>query len=255
MTDVSARLTDKRPALFLDYDGTLTPIVERPQDARLSDSMRRALREAAQVISTAIVSGRDLEDVRDLVGLSQMIYAGSHGFDIRGPNLRFELPEGVDALDDLQQAAEALNDLLGPVAGARVERKRFAVAVHFRQVADADLDKVDEAMQQVQHQVPDLRRTGGKKIYELRPDIDWDKGRAVRWLLDKLDLASPDVLPIYIGDDETDEDAFRALADRDGVGILVAEESQPSAATYRLRTSEDVETFLRHLTEAERTGD
>jgi len=255
MTEVSARLTDKRPALFLDYDGTLTPIVERPQDARLSESMRRALREAAEVISTAIVSGRDLEDVRDLVGLSEMIYAGSHGFDIRGPNLRFELPEGVDALDDLQQAAEALNDLLGSVAGARVERKRFAVAVHFRQVADADLDKVDEAMQQVQHQVPDLRRTGGKKIYELRPDIDWDKGRAVRWLLDKLDLASPDVLPIYIGDDETDEDAFRALADRDGIGILVAEESQPSAATYRLRTSDDVETFLRHLTEAERAGD
>jgi trehalose 6-phosphate phosphatase len=250
MTWVSSQLADKRPALFLDYDGTLTPIVERPEDARLSPDMRQILRDAARAMPVAVVSGRDLADVRKLVGIREIVYAGSHGFDIEGPDLRLELPEGVDALDDLDQAAKDLTKHLAPITGARLERKRFAIAVHYRQVAEEDVERVESAVDVVQARFSHLRKTGGKKVFELRPDIEWDKGRAIRWLLSQLGLGIPDVLPIYIGDDLTDEDAFRALRGR-GIGILVSEHPQPSAAAYRLNDTDEVAALLRHLIDSE----
>jgi trehalose 6-phosphate phosphatase len=204
-------LGGRRPALFLDYDGTLTPIVERPQDARLSEDMRRILRDATRAMPVAVVSGRDLGDVRELVGVPEIIYAGSHGFDIEGPSLRLQLPGGIDARCDLDQAVEDLTKRLASVHAARLERKRFAVAVHYRQVSEEDLKRVESAVGRVRTCFSRLRRTGGKKVIELRPNIDWDKGRAIRWLLTKIGLDGPDVLPIYLGDDLTDEDAFHAL--------------------------------------------
>lgn len=256
MALISDRLSDKQPALFLDYDGTLTPIVERPADARLSHGMRRALRDAAEQMPLAVISGRDLDDVSALVGIDSLIYAGSHGFDIRGPDLRpdlrMELAEGIDALDALQQAADRLDARLADVAGVRIERKRFAVAIHVRQVADEDLPQVREAVEQTRRSLEGLRQTGGKRLFELRPDVDWDKGRALRWLLAELGLEGPDVLPLYLGDDDTDEDAFRALRRLGGISILVSEAPRPSAADYRLRGPDDVEALLTSLTENER---
>jgi alpha,alpha-trehalase len=250
----SPLLVERRPALFLDYDGTLTPIVERPEDATLQEATRGALRAAAAVMPVAVISGRDLDDVRALVGLQDLVYAGSHGFDIRGPELRMELPEALDALDDLARADEKLQARLADVDGAQVERKRFAIAVHFRRVADADVERVAQAVADTAEALPALRRTGGKKVFELRPAIDWDKGRALHWLLGQLDLDGPDVLPIYVGDDETDEDAFRALAERGGIGILVAEAPRPSAATFRLPDTDAVRGLITYLTESERLG-
>lgn len=248
--DLPRQLDEKRPALFLDYDGTLTPIVERPEDARLTEPMRRVLREAATCMPVALVSGRDLADLRALVGLPDLLYAGSHGFEIEGPGLHLELPEGIDALDDLDQATERLRRQLVGIQGHRLERKRFAVAVHDRQVAEADQPALRVAVERVQAKLPRLRLTGGKHVHELRPDIDWDKGRAIRWLLTELELNEPDVLPIYIGDDETDEDAFSALQGL-GLGLLVAEQPQPSVADFRLRDPNQVWALLQLLVETE----
>ena len=92
-----------------------------------------------------------------------------------------------------------------------------------------------------------LRRIDGKKVYELLPDIAWDKGKAVIWLMESLGLDRENVRPVYVGDDRTDEDAFRALEQR-GIGILVREQSQPTAASYSLKDPAEVERFLRALT-------
>lgn len=253
-TGFARLLTARRPALFLDYDGTLTPIVDRPEDAKLDEPMRAALGAAAAVMPVAIISGRDLEDVRALVGLEGLVYGGNHGFDLRGPNLRFELPEALNALEDLEQAEGELRARLAGVADARLERKRFAIAVHYRRVADADVARVERAVAAAADGRPALRRTGGKMIFELRPALDWDKGHAVRWLLSRLGLDRPDVLPIYIGDDDTDEDAFRALAERGGIGVLVAETPKASLATFRIPDAAAVRALLAFLTESERRG-
>jgi trehalose 6-phosphate phosphatase len=244
--EIAARLAGRRPAMFLDYDGTLTPIVSQPEDAILSDEMRDVLRELAGLCTVAIVSGRDRADVEPLVALDGLIFAGSHGFDIAGPDLRLEYEGGRDRLPDLESAERELRERIDPIAGARVERKRFAIANHYRNVADEDAPRVEEAVRDVLAGHERLRLSHGKKVYELRPDIEWDKGRAVLWLLDALDLNGDDVLPFYVGDDVTDEDAFAALSGR-GIGVIVGDPSYRTNATYSLRNTPEVRQFLSQL--------
>jgi trehalose-phosphatase len=127
-----------------------------------------------------------------------------------------------------------------------VERKRFAVATHFRQVDDLRVPDVEEAVDRVVGAHEGLCKTGGKRIFELRPDVAWDKGRALWSLFERAGLARGEVLAVFIGDDATDEDAFVALGG-DGIGIVVADEVRPTNADYRLSTSDDVRTFLSEL--------
>jgi trehalose-phosphatase len=237
-----------RVAVFLDYDGTLTPIVSQPEDAWLSDSMRQTLRElAARAPVVAILSGRDLDDVRRRVNIDGVVYAGSHGFDIAGAGgLRREL--GAAYLPVLDIAETEVREALDEIAGAQLERKHFSVAAHYRNVNENDAFKVALAVDAVAARHRELRRMDGKKVYELLPDIDWNKGKATLWLLETLGLESRSggIRAIYIGDDRTDEDAFRALEQR-GIGILVSEQSQPTAARYSLKDPAEVERFLRAL--------
>jgi trehalose 6-phosphate phosphatase len=239
--------TERKPAIFLDYDGTLTPIVSRPELAVLDEAMRASLADLAEVFPVAIVSGRDRANVEDLVGFTGMVYAGSHGFDITGPGgLKREYEGAARFVPALDAAEKRLHEMLGGIEGVIIERKRYAIAVHYRLVPDADVAAVEQIFDAVLNEVEGLRRTAGKKVFEMRPRLDWDKGKAVLWLLGELGLDRPDVLPVYIGDDETDEDAFAALAGR-GIGILVADRPQKTHAEYRLESSDAVKWFLRRL--------
>jgi len=233
---------DDRLAVFLDYDGTLTPIVSHPEDAWLPDSMRQTLRLLAARVPVALLSGRDLDDIRGRVLVDGVVYAGSHGFDIAGAGgLRREL--GTAYLPVLDTAEAELREALDEIPGAQLERKHFSVAAHYRNVNENDAFRVALAMDEVAARHRELRRMDGKKVYELLPDIDWNKGKAMLWLLETLGLEGRNALPIYIGDDRTDEDAFRALEQR-GIGILVSEQSPPTAARYSLKNPAEVEEFL-----------
>jgi trehalose 6-phosphate phosphatase len=254
LPQILGRTGKGRVALFLDYDGVLTPIVRRPEEAVLSEGMRRTVEELAVLCPVAVVSGRDLADVRILVGVDSVIYAGSHGFDILGAQGRhMEFQQGKDYLPDLAEAEKKLQDSLQDIPGSRVERKKFAIAVHFREVRPDDVPRVEQIVEEVRRNLPRLRTSGGKKVIELRPDIDWDKGKAVNWLLESLGLDRPDILPLYLGDDLTDEDAFRELRSR-GIGILVRDEDRPTLAHFTLENPEEVRTFLQELTAALRCG-
>jgi len=237
-------LATRRLALFLDYDGTLTPIVERPEDAVLAPEMREVLQRVARRHAVAVVSGRDLADVRARVGLEALTYAGSHGFDIAGPSGRHVHEAARAAATPLAAAAGDLERDTAGLPGVQVERKRFALAVHFRRARAADVPAVEAAVDRARARHAGLRKTGGKMIFELRPDVDWDKGRAVLWLIEALGLR--EAFPVYLGDDLTDEDAFRALAGR-GLGVVVQETPQASAASLALRDPVEVRTFLEGL--------
>lgn len=247
--ELANRLQGQRPAVFLDYDGTLTPIVERPEQARLSAAMRRTVGQLAERCTVAIVSGRDRQDVEELMGLEGLVYAGSHGFDIAGPTgMETTLEQGRDHLPALDQAEAALHERLDRIEGAQVERKRFAIAIHVRRVAPERQAEVARAVEQVLEQTAGLRKTEGKMIFEFRPDLDWDKGKALRWLLENLGLDNEQVVPIYLGDDLTDEDALDEIAG-DGIGILVGEAARPTRARYFLRDVGEVQSFLQRLGE------
>ena len=249
LDEILERMTRGRLALFLDYDGTLTPIVERPEDATLSPEMRDLLETLSDRAVVAIVSGRDLADVQGMVGLEGLRYAGSHGFDIAGPGgLRMRHEEARESLPDLDEVETELTRALGSIQGARVERKHFAIAVHYRAVPEERIEEVEAAVDEALEGRTSLRKKGGKKIFELQPDVEWDKGRAVLWLLEELDLAHPDAVPVYVGDDVTDEDAFRALRDR-GLGIRVGDEAEDTRAHFTLADTDELERFLRELAE------
>jgi alpha,alpha-trehalase len=255
------RLGAQPIALFLDYDGTLTPIVARPELAVLADAMRTELERVAAHCFVGIISGRDVADVRAMIrgaeaadlpeggttASDRFWFAGSHGFDVAAPDgTRTEFEQAHAHLDALGAAAEDLEKALAEVPGAWVERKRFAVATHFRQVDDARVPDVEAAVDRALGAHTGLRKTGGKCIFELRPDVEWDKGRALWSLFDRAGLVRGDVLAVFIGDDVTDEDAFAALG-HDGIGVVVAEETRPTDADYRLSTPDDVRAFLADL--------
>jgi trehalose-phosphatase len=241
---IDDQLNGKDPVFFLDYDGTLTPIVKHPEDAVLSFEMRSELKELASLFKVAIISGRDLNDVKKLVNLNQLIYAGSHGFDISGPdNLRMQNPDGIECLPELDDAEETLKKNLSAVEHVEVERKKFAIAIHFRNVNEKHVDEIQSIVDEVRKNHPKLKKDFGKKIFELKPDIDWDKGRAILWLLDKIELASEKAVPVYIGDDLTDEDAFKSIQDK-GIGILVGDHGKSTLASYKLESVQEVKKFF-----------
>lgn len=246
MPEVVARLRARRPAVFLDFDGTLTPIVERPEQAQIDPAVRQLLERLSGYCPVAVVSGRDLPDVRARIGL-ELHYAGSHGFDIAGPGgLAHTHPQAASIEPALEAAERELRTALAQIHGALIERKRFSIAVHYRLVRSAEVPAVERAVNSVRGRHPGLRRERGRKVIELLPDLHWDKGEAVLWLLRALKLESDLVLPIYIGDDLTDEHAFRALATR-GLGIVVGDRPRPTLARYRLRDTLEVRAFLATL--------
>ena len=248
---IRARLSGRRMALFLDYDGTLTPIVERPEQAVLAAEVRQTLRRLARRCPVAVVSGRALADVRALVALETVYYAGSHGYRIEGPTgSGIAHRAGRRFAPAVEQAVAELRRELSGVEGTEVERKAVAVAVHYRRVAGEQHAAVERAVRRVadDHR-GQLVLSRGKMVHELRPDIDWHKGKAVLWLLEALDRDGPDGLAIYIGDDTTDEDAFRALAEGDGLGIVVRDAAEPraTAASYALDSPGEVHRFLERV--------
>ncbi|MEA2086061.1 MAG: trehalose-phosphatase [Chloroflexota bacterium] len=245
--EVFRQLRERTPAIFLDYDGTLTPIVDDPAKATLPEKTRKVIRRLAEHYSVAIISGRDLGDVQNMVGIGDIAYAGSHGFDIAGPGGRYRHDKtGKRFLPVLERAEKEICAATEDIPGAKVERKRFAIAVHYRQVESADVNTLEQRFDVVLSHYPELRKTTGKKVFELGPNIDWDKGKALIHLLGALYTDSSQILPVYIGDDVTDEDAFHAISDR-GIAIAVGSGKRKTAARYELRDPEEVTKFLQEL--------
>ena len=244
-------LAGRQPAVFFDFDGTLSEIVENPGSARLVEGAADALTSLTAQCPVAILSGRDLADVRQRIGLPGIWYAGSHGFELTGPDgTHHENAEAAASLSVLEQAAAELADQLADIPGVVVEHKRFGVAVHYRNAARDRVGEVAAAVRSAGQRTA-LRVTTGREVIELRPNVDWDKGKTLRWVLDHIcDNEQPgSLLPIYLGDDITDEDAFDAVRD-DGIPIVVRhtdDGDRATAAKYALDNPERAREFTERL--------
>jgi trehalose 6-phosphate phosphatase len=255
-------LAARRPAVFFDFDGTLSDIVNDPDTATLAPGAHDALQKLAERCPVAVLSGRDLADVTERVGLPGIWYAGSHGFELTAPDgTHHQNDTAAAAIPVLKHAAAELRDVLGSIPGVVVEHKRFGVAVHYRNAARDRVGEVAAAVRAAGRRDA-LRVTTGREVIELRPDIDWDKGKTLRWVIDHLQQAGSgtqgkqgNLVPIFLGDDITDEDAFDAVR-HDGVPILVRHDDdgdRATAARFALdspaRVSEFVERLARQLSE------
>ncbi|XP_066351032.1 probable trehalose-phosphate phosphatase 6 isoform X1 [Miscanthus floridulus] len=262
---VVAASKGKQIVVFLDYDGTLSPIVDDPDAAYMSDTMRRAVRSVAKHFPTAIVSGRCRDKVFEFVKLAELYYAGSHGMDIKGPakgsrHTKAAKAKGVlfqpasQFLPMIEQVHDSLVEKTKCIPGAKVENNKFCVSVHFRCVDEKSWSTLADMVKSVLKDYPKLKLTQGRMVFEVRPTIKWDKGKALEFLLESLGFADcTDVLPVYIGDDRTDEDAFKVLRKRgQGVGILVSKQPKDTSASYSLQEPAEVMEFLLRLVEWER---
>jgi trehalose-phosphatase len=230
--------------IFLDYDGTLAEIAPRPELAVLAPYGLEALRAVAQVHPTFIISGRDLADVRNLVGIPELYYAGSHGYQIEGPDFQYQFDPALAPL--INQVGLSLKVLEQEIPGCLVEIKSYAVAVHYRLVAPDLVPQIRERVEAALAGTLGLKLAEGKMVFEIRPDRDWDKGKALEYLLELFLPRLGEIYPLYIGDDTTDEDAFRAVAGW-GIGILVSEWPRATLARYLLQDPFEVAEFLGRL--------
>ncbi|KAL2964810.1 hypothetical protein AAZX31_16G024000 [Glycine max] len=234
----------KQIVVFLDYDGTLSPIVDDPDKAYMSDVMRAAVCEVANCFPTAIVSGRSKDKVYEFVKLENVYYAGSHGMDISTPSgsSKYEEQEhqikavdekgnpvvhchpAIEFLPTIQEIVKVLKENTRRIKGSMIEDNTFCVTVHYRCVKN-------------------------EEVMEIRPTVNWDKGRALTYLLDTLGFDNfSNVLPMYLGDDRTDEDAFKVIRDIGcGFPIVVSSIAKETEASYSLRDPADVLTFLIRL--------
>lgn len=224
--------------LCTDFDGTLAPIETDPDAPEITPDNRRALaalrdHDRARV---AVVSGRALADVRARVGIEGIAYAGNHGLELYRDGETAVHPVAAKRRRRIQRICEHLAEALAPIEGAAVENKGITATVHFRATPDDRVSAVRTAVADAVARFGDdrIRTTEGKAILELRPAVRWHKGLAVSLLAD----ARPDDwLPIYVGDDTTDESAFRAVGP-DGIALHVG--SGATDATHRVPTQSAV---------------
>jgi trehalose 6-phosphate phosphatase len=246
LDEVEQQLTTA-PALLLccDLEGTLTPLQEEPEKGELAAPVRQLLQQLAQRdnLTLAIISGRSLEDLRHRVGVPNLIYASNHGLEISGPELSFVESSAVASRETLQQLITSLSSRLQTIAGVRVEDKGLTASVHYRQAAAEEWDEVRRQVHGVLASAshPFMLATG-HLVYEIRPRVYWNKGAAFNWIVENLGTAGG--LPIYLGDDATDEDVFVLLPE--AITIKVGSGAE-TAARYRVNSPAEVRDFLAWL--------
>ena len=237
---------NKRVALLLDYDGTLVPIRKSPGSAALPFKITELLGSLARKpgVSVCIVSGRALGDIKRIAGVRGLSYIANHGFEVWHRGSGWRHPELKKITPFLKKARDILKETLIDVEGVLIEDKIYTLSVHYRRAPGGSLPFIRKAVYSAALCGP-LRVRKGKKVFEIRPDIDWDKGAAVmKWT--KISKTC-DALKIYIGDDETDEDAFRAIGE---TGITVKVGRKATLAGSCLRNHKDVWAFLTVLDRA-----
>ena len=250
--DVAGKLKAADHILFLsDFDGTLAPLAERPEDVRFPQRIRHHLAALvkAPCYTVGVISGRALAEVQPIVNLAGIYYAGNHGLEIEGPGLSFVHPEAQKLVPALGETNRKLHDALKNIEGVFIENKSLSLSVHYRRVGEEEVERVKELVHrvlEVPHFGSIVKLTEGKKIYEVRPAVEWNKGNAVEVVLDYciISKGSKRILPIFLGDDTTDEDGFRAVERHGGISVVVAEHKRDTAAANLLRSPREVQKWL-----------
>jgi trehalose 6-phosphate phosphatase len=236
-----------RVSLFLDFDGTISGIVVDPRDAKLDPEIRSILKTLSERwdFDISIISGRALTDVRERAGLSKVIYAGNHGLEIESDTIRFREPRAEALRRELRCVLLQLKLALSDIDGLQIEDKGLTLSVHFRRVSEHLRDWVRNATHSTVGRSRSFSCREGKMVLEVRPQITWHKGHAIRWIAREVLPAGS--VPIYIGDDVTDEDGFAAIPE--GITIKVGGAAE-TEAQYLLPDVPAVGRFLTWLNHA-----
>lgn len=234
----------KQVIILLDYDGTLVPICSEPSLGKIAADKKYQLKKLSQHYLTAITSGRPLKEQVDFVNAASICHIGHYGYEIKlpyGPSCILQRVEKF--LSEINRAYLQLANELSGIEGILIENKKYSLSIHFQLVDGKLIRDIEHAVDKITSDSSFLRKFYSKKIFEVRPNISWDKGDTILYLFQVLNLDKNNILPIYIGDDITDESAFEAIHGH-GVGILVSKYDRPTLASYRLRDVDEVWEYL-----------
>lgn len=245
---IEKRLKGRHVCLFLDCDGTIAPIADSPDKAEVSGRTKSVLSSLAKAADTslAVISGRPLSELKAMIGLSGIIYAGNHGLEVEGIDAVTPWRAPSDYMNDLGSAKELIVKKFSSTRGILIEDKGSSLCLHYR-MADVDEKQfISEALETIGPYVSSGKFSilYGKKVVEVRPPGGWNKGDVVRMILERArsEHKDKDIAAVYVGDDLTDEDAFRVLSD-DGITVVVGNRSG-SLAKYRAEDTAEVYEFL-----------
>ncbi|HOI81451.1 MAG: trehalose-phosphatase [Thermovirgaceae bacterium] len=249
LEEIESAVQGKTLFTALDFDGTLAPLNNDPEAVEISAEMKKRVKNLALRCHVAIMTGRDLDDIRERVGLEELFYSGSHGFEIAGPResgLFFEA--GKEFLPVLNKAEELLPGIIGDIPGVLIQRKRFSISIHYRMVERERIRELIEKAGRAVKSIGGLVARNDKKALEILPGMTWNKGSALLWILEAAGMTDQDSFAISMGDDVTDEDMHKAVKGR-GAGIIVTgtEPHLSSFADYRLGSIAEAGRFIEIL--------
>lgn len=230
--------------LMLDFDGTLSSLAETPQKAFLPKDNRAILKKISRGVPTAIISGRGLLDIKRKVGIEGLIYVGNHGLEWEIENQRGQVQVPKKMMRALDLARRQLSILKADYPDVLLENKGLTLALHYRLVRPHFARRLVREARQIVAPFQEKKLLAireSNKTLEMRPAIRWNKGKSAEFLWRKFE---EDLLPIYIGDDITDEDAFKVL--KDGITVKIGR-GRSSAARYYLDNERQVSSFLKWL--------
>ncbi len=231
--------------LFLDYDGTIVPIKKKPQLAKLHPKRRELLKRISKRIPLAVVSGRSLQEIKNLLKIKKIPLIGNHGLEIWCKGKAWIHPMAIKTKNILGKKLKRIEEKVSHLRGVIVEDKGLSGSIHYRLLKPEFYENLKSIVEEeVGKSGGKLKIRKGKKVIEIRPNINWDKGKGINKLISLMNLKR-NFLKIYIGDDETDEDAFRVLGERE-ITVLVGRKKD-SFAKFRLKNVEEVWAFLKGL--------
>jgi len=253
---IKDKLRNKYVLFFFDYDGTLTPIAQTPKQAIISAKAKELLKKLSRKrnFKLIIISGRSLQDIKNLIGIKNIFYIGNHGLEIEGPKIKFKSKISLGSKSAMREICQDLINNLSKYKGFLIEDKGLTVSVHYRLVSVQDIQEFISKFHEITRPFllrNKIRISEGKKVYEIRPPVAWDKGKTVLWFLAryKFLVGEDKILPVYFGDDTTDEDGFKVLKNI-GLTIYVGEQKF-SNADYYVENPQKVLKFIEKVLELE----
>ncbi len=246
--------------LMLDYDGTLVPIRPIPSRATLPPKTKKILLSAAEShqVILSIISGRSLHKINQMVGIEGIIYSGNHGLEIKTPYFKFRSPVPARMRKAIQHIAHKMNSVFYTTEGVIVEDKGLTLGIHYRLADPSKVSLIKKitgriVSKEVQKRLVEVH--SGKKVMEIRPCVAWDKGKAVLWLIKKYKEQYPrkKFVPVYIGDDRTDEAAFSVLKNK-GITVRIGFK-RSSKAKYVFKNVSQVLEFLKMLSKRKKRNE